>query len=166
MWPNHAWKATVVHVPFEVCKQIREHGKQHITNTIHTENRAIHAVVFAARSKLIRSLISDLSVVVLCSFVPSHRVSQPHKTRVSAWLWLRTTTTLSSLVFRRRTTFHPLFCRVVILDGERGEGSTKKGRRVSFPPNVSGSCVYNEFHALKIYLFSQAFNFFDTSPRG
>ena len=36
---------------------------------------------------------------------------------------------------------------------ERGEGSTKKGRRVPFPPNVSGSCVYSEFHALKIYLF-------------
>ena len=37
-----------------------------------------------------------------------------------------------------------------------GKGSTKKGRRVPFPPNVSGSCVYNEFHALKIYLSSQA----------
>ena len=36
---------------------------------------------------------------------------------------------------------------------ERGKGSTKKGRRVHFPPNVFGSCVYSEFHALKIYLF-------------
>ena len=36
---------------------------------------------------------------------------------------------------------------------ERGKGSTKKGRRVPFPPNVFGSCVYSEFHALKIYLF-------------
>ena len=63
----------------------------------------------------------------------------------------RTRTTLSSLVCRRRTTFHPLFCRVVILDGtEGGKHKEKRGEKDGFLFfQMFWASVYKEFHGIR-----------------